>query len=74
MQHSDLDKIKVLKTQRDFMSDVSKPNFNNALKSVIPVRPVGPIQEQVWSTGLIRSLYRLPKLFAGYIRYWNKLV
>jgi hypothetical protein len=29
MQHDDLDKTKVLKTQRDFMSDVRKPNSNS---------------------------------------------
>jgi hypothetical protein len=40
MQHGDLDKIKVLKTQRDFMSDVRKPNSKSVLKYVIPVRPV----------------------------------
>jgi hypothetical protein len=38
MQYGDLDKTKVLKTQRDFMSDVRKPNFKSVLKSVIPVR------------------------------------
>jgi hypothetical protein len=31
MQHDDLDKTKVLKTQRDFMSDVRKPNSNSML-------------------------------------------
>jgi hypothetical protein len=40
MQHGDLDKTKVLKTQRDSMSDVRKPNSKSVLKSVIPVRPV----------------------------------
>jgi hypothetical protein len=40
MQHDDLDKTKVLKTQIDSMSDVRKPNFKSVLKSVIPVRPV----------------------------------
>jgi hypothetical protein len=37
MQHGDLDKTKVLKIQRDSMSDVRKPNFKSVLKSVIPV-------------------------------------
>jgi hypothetical protein len=40
MQHGDIDKTKVLKTQRDSMSVVRKPNFKSVLKSVIPVRPV----------------------------------
>jgi hypothetical protein len=44
MQHGDLDKTKVLKTQRDSMSDVRKQNSNSVLKSVIPVRAV-------WNTG-----------------------
>jgi hypothetical protein len=35
-----LTKTKVLKTQRDSMSDIRKPNFKSVLKSVIPVRPV----------------------------------
>jgi hypothetical protein len=71
MQHGDLDKIKVLKTQRDFMSDVKKPNSKSVLKSVISV---GPIQEQVWSTRLVRSLYRLAEPFARHIWYWTSLV
>jgi hypothetical protein len=37
MQHGDLDKTKVLKTQRDSMSDVRKPNSKSVLKSVILV-------------------------------------
>jgi hypothetical protein len=37
MQHGDLDKTKVLKTQRDSMSDVRKPNSKSVLKSVRPV-------------------------------------
>jgi hypothetical protein len=68
-------KIKVLKTQRDSMSDVRKPNSKSVLKSVIPVRPVlntgqtvGPIQEQV------RSLYRLPEPFTGLVQYWTRLI
>jgi hypothetical protein len=40
MQHGDLDKNKVLETQRDSMSDVRKPNSKSVLKSVILVRPV----------------------------------
>jgi hypothetical protein len=40
MQYADLNKIKVLKIQRDFMSDIRKPNSKSVLKYVIPVRPV----------------------------------
>jgi hypothetical protein len=40
MKHGDLDKTKVLETQRDFMSDVKKPNSKSVLKSAIPVGPV----------------------------------
>jgi hypothetical protein len=36
-----------------------------------PVRPVGPVSEQVRSTGLVRSLYRIPKTFSGHVRYWT---
>jgi hypothetical protein len=40
MQQGDLDKTKVLKTQRDLKSDERKPNFKSVLKSILPVRPV----------------------------------
>jgi hypothetical protein len=40
MQHGDLNKTKVLETQRDSMSDVRKPNSKSVLKSIIPVIPV----------------------------------
>jgi hypothetical protein len=40
MQHGDLDKTKVLKTQRDSMNDVRKSNSNGVLKSIIPVSPI----------------------------------
>jgi hypothetical protein len=40
MQHSDLDKTKVIKIQTDSMSDVRKPNFKSVLNSVLPVKPV----------------------------------
>jgi hypothetical protein len=40
MQHGDLDKTKVLKTQRDSKSDERKPNSKSVLKSILPVRPV----------------------------------
>jgi hypothetical protein len=38
-----------------------------------PVRPIWTIQEQVWSTGLARSLYQLSEPFAGHVRYWTRL-
>jgi hypothetical protein len=41
MQHGDLDKTKVLKTQRDSISDVRKLNSKSVLKSVIPVLNTG---------------------------------
>jgi hypothetical protein len=40
MQHDDLDKIKVLKTQRDSKSDERNPNLKSVMKSVLPVKPV----------------------------------
>jgi hypothetical protein len=40
MQHGDFDKTKVLKTQRDSVSDVRKPNSKSVLKSIIPIRSV----------------------------------
>jgi hypothetical protein len=43
MQHGDLDKTKVLKTQRDSMSDVRKSNSKSMLKSVIPVLNTGQV-------------------------------
>jgi hypothetical protein len=49
------------------MSDVMKPNSKSVLKSVKPVRPVGAIQEQVWFTGLVWSLYRLLEPFTGLV-------
>jgi hypothetical protein len=69
MQHGDLDKTKVLKTQRDSMSDVRKSNSKSVLKSVLPVRPIGPIQEQVQSIRLVRSLYRLLEPFTRLVQY-----
>jgi hypothetical protein len=58
MQHGDLDKTKVLKTKRDFMSDVRKPNSKSVLKSVTSV---GPIQELVWPHSWI------PETLAGLV-------
>jgi hypothetical protein len=40
MQHGDLDKTNILKTQRDYKSDEQKPNFTSVLKSILPVRLV----------------------------------
>jgi hypothetical protein len=53
------------------MCDVRKPNSKSVLKFVISV---GPIQEQVRSTGLVRSLYQLPEPFIRLVRYWTRLV
>jgi hypothetical protein len=80
MQHGDLDKTKVLKTQRDSMSDVSKPNSKSVLKFVIPVRLVMNTGQTDWthpraspSTRLIQSVYWLPEPFAGHVWYWTRL-
>jgi hypothetical protein len=40
MQYGDLDKTKVLKTQRDSKSDEGEPNSKSVLKSILPVRPI----------------------------------
>jgi hypothetical protein len=63
MQHGDLDKTKVLKNQRDSMSDVMKPNFKSVLKSVIPVRPVLNTGQTGWTyprASLIHRTYLVP--------------
>jgi hypothetical protein len=39
-EHGDLDKTKVLNTQRGSKSDVRKLNLKSVLKSVQPARPV----------------------------------
>jgi hypothetical protein len=49
MQYGDLEKAKVLKTQRDSKSDVRKPNFKSVLKYVLPVRPVLHICQTGWT-------------------------
>jgi hypothetical protein len=49
MRHGDLDKTKVLKTQRDSMSDIRKPNSKSVLKSVIPIRPVLNSGQTSWT-------------------------
>jgi hypothetical protein len=49
MQHGDLNKTKVLKTQRDFMSDIRKQNSKSVLKSVIPVRLVLNTDQTSWT-------------------------
>jgi hypothetical protein len=57
MQHGDLDKTKVLKTKIVSMSDIRKPNSKSVLKSITPVRPIGPFQEHVrppsWITEIL---------------------
>jgi hypothetical protein len=62
MQHGDLDKTKVLITQRDSNSGerkpISKVCWNLSYRLCRLVRPVGPFLDQVWSTGLVRSLTR----------------
>jgi hypothetical protein len=57
----------VLKTQRDSNSDERKPKFQSVLKSLLPVRPVGPIPEEVQSTRLVRSLIRALERFPEYV-------
>jgi hypothetical protein len=71
MQHEVLDKTKVLKTQRDYKSDLRKPNSKSVLKKFKrsdryyrPVRPVYLAQLQVWSTGLVQPFYWISELFA----------
>jgi len=67
MQHGDLDKTKVLKIQRDSMSDVRKPNSKSVLKSVLPVRPVLHTGQTGWTypraspaiTGHVRVLTQI---------------
>jgi hypothetical protein len=39
-----------------------------------PIRPVGPVLEQVWCTGLVRSLYRIPETFFGHVQPWTRHV
>jgi hypothetical protein len=71
MQHGDLDKTKVLKTQRDSKSELRKPNSKNVFKSVQPIKPAGlvnPVLEQVQSTRLVWSLYQISEKFIGLVR------
>jgi hypothetical protein len=49
MQHGDLGKTKVLKTEIVSMSDVRKPNSKSVLKSVTPVRPVLNTDQIGWT-------------------------
>jgi hypothetical protein len=72
MQHGDLDKTKVLKTHRDSKSDVRKPNSKSVLNSVLPVRSVRPVPEQVQSIGLVRSIYGVLETFSGHFRSWTR--
>jgi hypothetical protein len=66
MQHGDLAKTKVLKTQRDSKSELRKPNSKSVLnlsnwsdRYCTPVRSVNPVPKQVWSTELVWSLYQI---------------
>jgi hypothetical protein len=38
------------------------------------VRPVEPISKQVWSTGLVQSLYRVPETITKYVQPWTRQV
>jgi hypothetical protein len=58
MQHGDLDKTKVLKTQRDSMSDVRKPNSKSVLKSIIPVKPVLNTGQIGWTYPRVSPVHR----------------
>jgi hypothetical protein len=58
MQHGNLDKIKVLQTQIDSMSDVKKPNFNSVLKSIIPIRPVLNTGQTDWTYSRASLIHR----------------
>jgi hypothetical protein len=62
MQHSDLNKTKVLKIKIVFMSDVRKPNSKSVLKSVTPVKPIEPIQV------LVRPPSRISETLAEHVR------
>jgi hypothetical protein len=73
MQHGDLDKTKVLKTQRDSMSDVRKLNSKSVLKSVIPIRPVLNTDQIVWTyprASLVHQTCSVP-LPASSAVYWT---
>jgi hypothetical protein len=50
MQHEVFDKTKVLKTQRDFKSELRKPKFQECVEIVSLVRPVHPAPKQVQSS------------------------
>jgi hypothetical protein len=39
-----------------------------------PVRPVGPILEQVWPTELVWFHYRIPETFSGHVQSWTRHV
>jgi hypothetical protein len=38
------------------------------------IRPVYPVLEKVWSTGLVRPFYRLPEPFTRLVQSWTRLV
>jgi hypothetical protein len=74
IQYGDLNKTKVLKTQRDSKSDERKPNSKSMLKFILPIRPVGPVPEQARSTGLVQSLYQIPEAFSRLVLSWIRHV
>jgi hypothetical protein len=49
MQHGDLDKTKVLETQKDSKSDVRKTNSKSVLKSVLPVKLILHTGQTSWT-------------------------
>jgi hypothetical protein len=53
---------------------VKETKFRSVLKSLLPVRPVWPIPEQVRSTGLVRSLHRILERFSRHVWSLTKLV
>jgi hypothetical protein len=63
MQHSDLEKTKVLKTQRDSKSDVRKPNSKSVLKFIWPIRSVLHTDQISWTcprASLVHRTYLVP--------------
>jgi hypothetical protein len=58
MQHGDLDKTKVVKTQRDSKSDERKPKFQSVLKSLLPVRLVSHTDQTGWTYSRISLVHQ----------------
>jgi hypothetical protein len=61
MQHGDLDKTEVPKTQRDSMSDERKPKFQCGINSFLPVRPVLHTGQTGW------TYYRISPVHQTYL-------